>query len=126
MILYLHGFRSSPHSAKARLLASWLQARGRSSEWRCPQLPPSPRIAIALAQQQIEKNPSEKLTLIGSSLGGFYATWLAEQLGCKAVLLNPAIFPQRDLKQAVGVSTAYHSEAPFEFKQEYLDEFEQF
>jgi predicted esterase YcpF (UPF0227 family) len=89
----------------------------------CPQLPPSPRAAIAVTQRHMEKISPSQLTLIGSSLGGFYATWLAEQTGCRAVLLNPAIRPQRDLKQGVGVSTAYHSEVPFEFKAEYLDEF---
>src|SRR6478609_298385 len=90
MILYLHGFRSSPDSFKARLMADAMAQRGLADAWACPQLPASPREAIDLgmgiAQRQLAGADSPRaLTVIGSSLGGFYATWLAEQLGCKAV-----------------------------------------
>jgi uncharacterized protein len=124
MILYLHGFRSSPQSFKARLLAQRMQVLGRSAEYVCPQLPASPREAIALAEQLAQHSPAEQLTLIGSSLGGYYATWLAERLGCRAVLLNPAVKPPRDLEKYVGVTTAYHSDEPFEFKRAYIGELE--
>ncbi|MFT5588405.1 MAG: putative esterase YcpF (UPF0227 family) [Bradyrhizobium sp.] len=124
MILYLHGFRSSPQSFKARVLAQHLQALGRFAEFICPQLPASPRAAIALAQQLVAGTDPAALTVIGSSLGGFYATWLAEQLGCRAVLLNPAITPLHDLKKTIGSTTQFHSDAPFEFKPEYIDELE--
>ena len=122
MILYLHGFRSSPLSMKSRLLAAQMQALGRSEEWRCPQLPASPKLAIGLALSLVKDVPAEQLTIIGSSLGGYYATWLAEQLGCRAVLLNPAIVPLLDLEQHVGVTTAFHSDEPFEFKRDYIEE----
>jgi hypothetical protein len=122
MILYLHGFRSSPHSFKARMLAERLHALGRGPEYLCPQLPPSPAAAIALAQSLIAGQAPEQLTLIGSSLGGYYATWLAEQTGCRAVLLNPAVAPPQDLAKYVGVTTDWHSGAPFEFKAGYIDE----
>jgi uncharacterized protein len=122
MILYLHGFRSSPQSFKARLLAERMQQLGRADEYLCPQLSASPAAAIAQAQDLIRDNDPEQLTLIGSSLGGYYATWLAEQQGCRAVLLNPAVKPPRDLEKYVGVSTQYHSDAPFEFKREYMAE----
>ena len=122
MILYLHGFRSSPHSFKARLIGARLAALGRAAEYLCPQLPASPRQAIDLALDLVRACPPQQLTLIGSSLGGYYATYLAERLGCRAVLLNPAVEPPHDLEKYVGVSTAYHSDAPFEFKAEYLDE----
>jgi predicted esterase YcpF (UPF0227 family) len=124
MILYLHGFRSSPQSFKARLLAQRMQGLGRSAEYVCPQLPASPRDAIALAEQLAQHSPADQLTLIGSSLGGYYATWLAERLGCRAVLLNPAVKPPRDLEKYVGVTTAYHSDEPFEFKRAYIGELE--
>jgi hypothetical protein len=120
MILYLHGFRSSPQSFKARMLAERMQALGRGDGYLCPQLPASPQQAMALAAALTENCPPEQLTLIGSSLGGYYATWLAERLGCRAVLLNPAVAPLRDLEQHVGVGTAYHSSEPFEFKPEYI------
>ncbi|MFC5476174.1 YqiA/YcfP family alpha/beta fold hydrolase [Paraherbaspirillum soli] len=122
MILYLHGFRSSPQSFKARLLAERMQQLGRAAEYLCPQLPASPAAAIRLAQDCLRTYDAADITLIGSSLGGYYATWLAERIGCRAVLLNPAVKPPRDLEQYVGVSTQYHSDAPFEFKREYIAE----
>jgi predicted esterase YcpF (UPF0227 family) len=126
MILYLHGFRSSPASLKARLLADYFAAQGRTAEFICPQLPASPAQAIALAQrlidqhldQNVDQSSIEKLSLIGSSLGGFYATYLAEKNNCKAVLINPAVTPPRELEKYVGVTTAYHSDEVFEFKAE--------
>jgi predicted esterase YcpF (UPF0227 family) len=120
MILYLHGFRSSPQSFKARLLAERMRQLGRAEEYLCPQLPASPAAAIALAQDLVREVDPVQLTLIGSSLGGYYATWLAQQSGCRAVLLNPAVKPPRDLEKYVGVSTQYHSDEPFEFKREYM------
>lgn len=126
MILYLHGFRSSPQSFKAQLLAQRMQALGRDAEYRCPQLPASPREAIALASAIAAECVPDRLTLIGSSLGGYYATYLAEQFGCRAVLLNPAVKPPRDLEKYVGVTTAFHSVEPFEFKREYIDELKTF
>ena len=126
MILYLHGFRSSPHSFKARLLAERMQVLGREAEYLCPQLPASPRAAIALAQQLAGQCAPQQLALIGSSLGGYYVTWLAEQIGCRAVLLNPAVRPARDLARHVGITTSYHSSEPFEFKPEYIDELKAF
>lgn len=125
MIVYLHGFRSSPRSFKARLLGERMAALGRSQDYICPQLPPSPREAIALTEKLIAQVAPDQLTLIGSSLGGAYATFLAEKIGCRAVLLNPAIRPARDLGAHVGRMTAYHSDEPFEFKQEYIDELNQ-
>lgn len=122
MILYLHGFRSSPQSAKTSLLAAHMQALGRGDEYLCPQLPASPRAAVELVLDiASEVNPA-KLTLIGSSLGGYYATYVAEKLGCRAVLLNPAVFAARDLATQVGVKTQYHTNEPFEFKAGYIDE----
>ena len=121
MILYLHGFRSSPLSFKARLIGERMAALGLAAEYQCPQLPASPREAIALAEKLIVP-AQEEVTLVGSSLGGYYATWLAEKFGCRAVLLNPAVKPPRDLEKYVGVTTAYHTDARFEFKREYIDE----
>jgi predicted esterase YcpF (UPF0227 family) len=122
MILYLHGFRSSPSSYKARVVAGRMAALGRADQLICPQLPASPKAAIALALAQVAGVPADELAIIGSSLGGYYATWLAEHLGCRAVLLNPAVSPLINLEQQVGVTTAWHSDEPFEFKREYIDE----
>ena len=122
MILYLHGFRSSPQSFKARVVGRKMAELGRANELFCPQLPASPSEAMALALTLVGRCPPAQLAIIGSSLGGYYATWLAEKLGCRAVLLNPAIVPLKDLDQHVGVSTAYHSDQPFEFKREYIEQ----
>ncbi|NEX64448.1 YqiA/YcfP family alpha/beta fold hydrolase [Noviherbaspirillum galbum] len=123
MILYLHGFRSSPLSFKARLLGERMRALGLADRYACPQLPASPRDAIAMAESLMAPH-GQDACLIGSSLGGYYATWLAERHGCKAALLNPAIKPPRDLERYVGVTTAYHSSERFEFKREYIGELE--
>jgi predicted esterase YcpF (UPF0227 family) len=126
MILYLHGFRSSPQSFKARLLAQRLRELGLGHLYRCPQLPASPReaagLALDLAREMMAGGTADRLTVVGSSLGGYYANWLAEQTGCRAVLLNPAVQPPRDLEKYVGVTTAYHSDEVFEFKHAYIDE----
>ena len=125
MILYLHGFRSSPHSFKTGLLAERMRALGRGDEYVCPQLPASPRAAIELATGLARQGDPATLSIIGSSLGGYYASWIAEQIGCRAVLLNPAVHAARDLASQVGVKTQYHSNDAFEFKQQYLDELEE-
>lgn len=127
MILYLHGFRSSPDSFKARMMAGAMAERGLNEAWACPQLPASPReaidLAMGMARDRLANAASPReLTVIGSSLGGFYATWIAEQLGCKAVLLNPAVNAARDLATQVGAHHMYHSGAPFVFLPEYVAE----
>lgn len=122
MILYLHGFRSSPSSMKARVVGERMAALGRANDYLCPQLPASPTLAMELALSLVKDVPVDRLALIGSSLGGYYATWLAERLGCRAVLLNPAIVPRLDLAPYVGVTTQYHSDEPFEFKHAYIEE----
>lgn len=122
MILYLHGFRSSPKSMKARLTGERMAALGLADQFICPQLPASPKDAMQLAFALIEGVPAEQLTIVGSSLGGYYATYMAERLGCRAVLLNPAIVPRLDLDRHVGVTTQFHSDEPFEFKREHIEE----
>jgi uncharacterized protein len=121
LVVYLHGFRSSPQSFKARMLGDRLAAAGRSAAWRCPALPPSPREAVALVEREIAPGPGD--VLVGSSLGGYYARYLAERHGCRAVLLNPAIRPADDLRSYVGTQTMYHDPTQrFEVLPEYLDE----
>lgn len=124
MIVYLHGFRSSPASRKATQLRQWLGARGRAAEYRCPQLPAAPLQAIEVATRLVRDRQPDEIALIGSSLGGYYATWLAEQMGCRAVLLNPAIRPQDDLKRHLGLQPVYFSQEQIDFRPEYLAELE--
>jgi predicted esterase YcpF (UPF0227 family) len=107
---------------KARLMGERMAALGLGADYLCPQLPASPKQAMALALSLVDGVPAGAVSIVGSSLGGYYATWLAERLGCRAVLLNPAIVPRQDLQKYVGVSTQFHSDEPFEFKQAYIDE----
>jgi predicted esterase YcpF (UPF0227 family) len=122
-LLYLHGFRSSPHSFKARRMAAWVQQHCADLVWWCPQLPPSPRAAIALVEDGIVAWPEGRIAVVGSSLGGFYATVIAERLMCPAVLLNPAVDPARDLAAHIGEQTGFHEPAErFHFRAEFIDE----
>jgi predicted esterase YcpF (UPF0227 family) len=122
MILYLHGFRSSPRSFKARVMQERMTAAGRAGDLICPQLPASPKAAMELALLLAERHAPHNLSIVGSSLGGFYATWLAERLGVPAVLLNPSVDPLKNLSTQVGVTTNWHSDEAFEFRPEYIDE----
>ncbi len=121
-VLYLHGFRSSPRSFKARVVHERMRELGRGHDLICPQLPASPKAAMALAMLLAERHAPERLAVIGSSLGGFYATWLAERLGVRAVVINPAVHPFKDLERHVGRTTAWHSDEPFEFLPEHIGE----
>lgn len=126
-ILYLHGFRSSPKSFKAQMLArhvARLNEQGADLTWACPQLPPSPAQAWALIEQITASWPTNTMAVLGSSLGGFYATVLAEHRGCRAGVINPAIEPARDLARYIGEQTSFHDpQDHFFFRAEFIDEF---
>jgi len=122
-LLYLHGFRSSPLSAKAVKMAAAVQALRPAVHWWCPQLPPSPRQAMAMLMAGIAGWPQGSMAVVGSSLGGFYATWIAARTGCPAVLLNPAVHPARDLASHIGEQSAWHSpQETFFFQPEFVQE----
>ncbi|MFY8103047.1 MAG: YqiA/YcfP family alpha/beta fold hydrolase [Ramlibacter sp.] len=122
-LLYLHGFRSSPRSVKAQQVAQWVRERHPGVTWWCPQLPPSPREAMALVMQGISGWPVESMGVMGSSLGGFYATCVAEATGCRAVLLNPAVHPARDLAKYIGEHTTWQDPSErFFFEPGFVDE----
>ena len=122
-LLYLHGFRSSPQSAKARRLAAWVAAERPELTWWCPQLPPSPRQAMELVREGVRTWPLDRMAVIGSSLGGFYATRVAAETGCRAVVLNPAVHAARDLARHIGEQTAWHDPSQrFWFDPAFVDE----
>jgi uncharacterized protein len=122
-LLYLHGFRSSPASNKARMMAAAVSSRHPIVTWLCPALPASPKQAMAEVLQAIADWPKEHMAVVGSSLGGFYATRLAERLGCKAVLFNPAVHPARDLAAYIGDNSLWHDpQQSFSFDPAYVDE----
>ncbi|MEK8024709.1 YqiA/YcfP family alpha/beta fold hydrolase [Pseudaquabacterium rugosum] len=120
-LLYLHGFRSSPRSFKAQRLADWVAAQRPDLVWCCPQLPPDPDAALALIDALTGDWPAAGMAVIGSSLGGFYACVVAEARGCRALLLNPAVDPARDLARHIGRLTAWHDPAlSFDFGPEHV------
>ncbi len=122
-LLYLHGFRSSPASTKARMTAAAIAHRYPSVTWFCPALPASPKQAMDGVLQATADWPLATTAVMGSSLGGFYATWLAERWGCKAVLLNPAVHPARDLAAHLGEQTLWHDpDLHFVFESKFVDE----
>ncbi|RMX06091.1 esterase [Allofranklinella schreckenbergeri] len=122
-LLYLHGFRSSPRSLKARQTQAWFAQHHPDVAFVCPQLPPSPRAAGALMQDIVADWPAHSMAVMGSSLGGYYASWVAAHWPCPAVLLNPAVYPARDLAGQIGTRTHWHDpQQAFDFLPEHIDE----
>jgi len=120
MLLYIHGFNSSPASAKARLLKERLEALGRGAEFLAPALPHRPAEAGALLDALVARHPGA--AAVGSSLGGYYSTCLAEKHGLRAVLVNPAVRPYELLRPALGVQRNFHTGTQYEFTRQHLDE----
>lgn len=118
-IVYLHGFLSSPQSAKATALARAVAALPPAIRPRLsvPALFHDPAVAMATVRALVEADPGsdagDRLTFVGSSLGGFYANHLAEHYGSRAVLINPAIRPYEDLKPHLGPQANYHTGETF-------------
>ena len=125
LFVYLHGFKSSPLSNKAQLTKTAIEQRiqlGEQITWCCPQLPASPREAIEMVRDHIGGQTFSSLSFMGSSLGGYYATYLAEQFPSKVSLLNPAIEPARDLEKYIGEQKSWHQDEVFHFLPEYIQE----
>jgi predicted esterase YcpF (UPF0227 family) len=120
LIVYLHGFNSSPRSHKAQVMQRYMRERGLETEFACPALPPLAADALKTVQPLIGKDTS----LVGSSLGGFYATYLAEKHGLKAVLINPAIDPHIGLRAYLGAQTNLHTGEPYELTEAHLRQWE--
>ena len=124
-ILYLHGFCSAPSSWKARLLAERMAERGLADRYYCPALSIEPEEAIAQCESLIAAHsqtfPGAPLTLVGSSLGGYLATHLAEKHGLNAVLLNPAVVAPLSLARYLGPQTNFYTGETFILTERHLD-----
>lgn len=124
--IYLHGFKSSPASAKAQQLLRFFASQGAQHQLLMPQLPHEPAQAAEsckkLLHQQIAEVGAGHVVVIGSSLGGYYATWLTEQLGVKSILINPAIKPYDLLHAYLGSNQNYHDDSEFELTQDHMHE----
>jgi uncharacterized protein len=117
LIVYLHGFNSSPQSHKAQLLSRYMAERGLSGEFACPALPHAPHDALRAITSVVADRP---VCYIGSSLGGFYATYLVEMQGGKAVLINPAIEPHVGLAAYLGPQKNLYTGEPYELTSSHL------
>jgi predicted esterase YcpF (UPF0227 family) len=120
VLIYLHGFNSSPQSHKAQVLGRYLAERGLGKRYACPALPHQPQQAVAVIEAALAGAPHGSVTLVGSSLGGFYATWFAEKHGLKAVLVNPAIHPHRDLSAFLGAQQNLHTGEKYELTEAHV------
>jgi uncharacterized protein len=125
VIVYLHGFNSSPQSHKAQVLQRYMAERGQAADYACPALPVSADAAIAEVDALMARRPGEAYCFIGSSLGGFYATWLVENRPrCTAVLVNPAIDPHVGLRAYLGAQKNLYSGEAYELTEAHLREWE--
>ena len=120
MIVYLHGFNSSPQSHKARRMAEFMASLGLAAHYACPALPPLAGEAIAVVEALMAQHGAAPRCFVGSSLGGFYATHLAEKHDARAVLLNPAIDPHLGLRAYLGEQANLHSGEPYALTEAHL------
>jgi predicted esterase YcpF (UPF0227 family) len=120
VIVYLHGFNSSPQSHKAQVLKRYMEERGLGARYACPALPVSAQGALRVIERTVEgRGP---VCYLGSSLGGFYATYMVEKHGGKGVLINPAIDPHVGLRAYLGPQKNLHTSEPYELTEQHLEE----
>ena len=121
-IVYLHGFRSSPASIKATRLRAYVEAMPSPPVLHVPALQHRPAAAVREVAEWVERNACGDVAFVGSSLGGFYATHLAERFGARAVMINPAVRPYEALASSLGVQTNMYTGEAFEVTRGHMDE----
>jgi predicted esterase YcpF (UPF0227 family) len=121
MLIYLHGFNSSPQSHKAKVLGRYMAERGLAECFACPALPVEADAAVALVERLMQQHAGRPVCLVGSSLGGFYATYVAEKHRAKAVLINPAVEPHVGLRAYLGPQKNLYSGEAYELTERHLD-----
>ena len=123
-LVYLHGFNSSPRTVKGRKLAAAAAALADPPRVHLPALHDRPATAMRDVCVWVDANVAElaSLTFIGSSLGGYYATWLAEKYGCRAVVINPAVRPADTLETYAGPQRNLHTDETWELTDQHYVE----
>lgn len=118
-LIYIHGFLSSPQSTKAVQTRRWLAEHRPEVGFHCPHLPPYPKAARAQLETLVEFLRPEPVALVGSSLGGFWATHLAERYDLPAVLINPSVAPWELMQACLGETLhAYYSDDSYRLGEE--------
>ena len=123
-VLYAHGFKSSSRSRKVTQLREYINDHRIAAKLIAPDLNFEPDVAIAQLTRVCEQVATDDVTIIGSSLGGFYAFVLAEKLGCRAVLLNPSITPFDTLRQYLGEQSNIYTGEKFAFNSSHIAQLE--
>lgn len=125
LILYVHGFNSSPASIKAQLLGDYLRQHPDLADYQVPALSHWPAEAIADLETLIQAHPHRPILLVGSSLGGFYSLWLCEKYPqCRVVLVNPAVYPYRLLADWLGETENLYTHEQYVLTREHLAQLE--
>lgn len=122
LLLYIHGFNSSPQSWKARALGEWLEKNHPEIRFEVPYLKPYPADSIRQLRDIIEAHPGEQIGLVGSSLGGFYASWLVEHYDLRAVLVNPSVRPFELLRAYLGENRNFYNDDAYLFEEKHVEE----
>ncbi len=123
MLIYIHGFNSSAQSYKAQLLGETMRQQGLAEQFSCPELHHRPVQAMAqLEALLLQQADARQVTLVGSSLGGFYATSLVERYAARAVLLNPAVRPYELLSPIIGPQKNLYTGEGYELTAQHIDE----
>jgi uncharacterized protein len=121
-LIYVHGFNSSAASFKANLLRAKLASLKLEQRFDSPSLAHRPAQAMQVLERLLVARGAPNTVLVGSSLGGFYATYLVEKHGCKAVLVNPAINAHEGLRAYLGPQKNLYTGAEYELTEQHLDE----
>jgi len=124
-LLYLHGFNSSSQSKKAIQTQQWLALNAPDIKFLCPSLPPFGIAALKMLQSIVEDHLPEPVFVVGSSMGGFFATCLIEQYNLRGVLINPAVSPARGLDNWLGENANYVTGEKWVFEKKHIEEFRQ-
>lgn len=123
-VIYIHGFLSSPGSLKAQQTKQWLQLHRPDIRYHCPYLSPYPEETEAQLRQLLLEIGDEEVGLIGSSLGGFWATWLVEHFDLRAVLINPSVAPHALVDRVDGEPQYnYHTQESYLLTQQHKEQF---
>lgn len=124
-LLYLHGFNSSPQSHKAQLVIQYMSANNCLDQLICPHIPAAPEEARLFLEKLVEETlENHRLSFVGSSLGGYYATYLAEKYSGSAVLINPSVKPYVTLRAYLGENKFYFDEGCWEFDESHIQQLE--